>query len=212
MICIPLSGIGFEECKSMVRKENFVEFRFDLLTLTLEQVRELVGMATSCIATCRPGKMDEPRRLEILQTAMASGADYVDVEVESDPALLAELLPYARSHGTSVIISYHNFKSTPDMPELEKIVEKCREAGADIIKIASHVNRAEDLQNLFKLYRKDYRMVIIGMGKLGVISRIAGPFLGAEFTFAAPETGKETAPGQISKDQLLSIIGQIKES
>jgi 3-dehydroquinate dehydratase len=54
-------------------------------------------------------------------------------------------------------------------------------------------------------------MVIIGMGKLGVVTRIAAPLLGAEFTFAAPETGKETAPGQISKDKLLSIIRQIQE-
>ena len=90
--------------------------------------------------------------------------------------------------------------------------DEFRKAGADIVKIASHVSRAEDLQNLFKLYRKDCRMVIIGMGKLGVISRIAAPLLGAEFTFAAPEAGKETAPGQISKDKLLSIIRQIEES
>ncbi len=54
-------------------------------------------------------------------------------------------------------------------------------------------------------------MVIIGMGEKGVISRIAAPMLGAEFTFAAPEAGKETAPGQISKDKLLSIIRQIQE-
>ena len=54
-------------------------------------------------------------------------------------------------------------------------------------------------------------MVIIGMGEQGVISRVAAPLLGAEFTFAAAETGQETAPGQISKDKLLSIIRQIQD-
>jgi len=54
-------------------------------------------------------------------------------------------------------------------------------------------------------------MVIIGMGEQGVISRIAAPMLGAEFTFAAAGVGQETAPGQISKDKLLSIIRQIQE-
>ncbi len=45
-------------------------------------------------------------------------------------------------------------------------------------------------------------MVIIGMGEKGVITRVAAPMLGAEFTFASAETGKETAPGQISKERL----------
>jgi 3-dehydroquinate dehydratase type I len=195
----------------MARKEAFVEFRFDLLTLSMEQVKEVVNAAESCIATCRPGKMDDPQRVEILKTAIQSGADYVDIEVESDPAFSKEIIQTARLHDTALIISYHNFEGTPVLPELEKIVSDCRKAGADVVKIASQVNHTWDLQNLFKLYNRDLRMVIIGMGEKGVISRIAAPMLGAEFTFGAPEAGKETAPGQISRDKLLSIIRQIQD-
>jgi 3-dehydroquinate dehydratase-1 len=211
MICIPLGGIGIDECMLMARKEAFVEFRFDLLTLSLEQVKDVVIAANSCIATCRPGKMDEADRLEILTTAIVSGADYVDIEVESDRSVLNEIIGSARTHDTAIIISYHNFEGTPGLTELEQIVNDCRNAGADVVKLACQVNHTRDLQNLFKLYRRDLRMVIIGMGEKGVISRIAAPMLGAEFTFAAPETGKETAPGQISKDKLLSIIRQIQD-
>jgi len=211
MICIPLGGIGFEECLSMARKETFVEFRFDLLALNLDQVREVVNAANSCIATCRPGQMDEDDRQEILKTAIHSGADYVDIEVESDKVILNEIIMSARTHNTSIIISYHNFEETPALPELEQIVSDCRTAGADVVKIASQVNHTEDLQNLLKLYNRDLRMVIIGMGEKGIISRIAAPLLGAEFTFAAAEEGQETAPGQISKDKLLSIIRQIQD-
>jgi 3-dehydroquinate dehydratase type I len=211
MICIPLGGIGFEECMSMARKEAFVEFRFDLLTLSLEQVKEAVNAANSCIATCRPGKMVEADRQEVLKTAILSGVDYVDIEVESDKAFINEIILSARTHDTAIIISYHNFERTPAMPELEQIVNDCRKAGADVVKIACQVNNTGDLQNLFKLYNNDLRMVIIGMGKQGVISRIAAPMLGAEFTFAAAEVGQETAPGQITKDKLLSIIRQIQE-
>ena len=211
MICIPLGGIGFDECMSMARQEAFVEFRFDLLALNLEQVKDVVNAANSCIATCRPGKMDEADRLKILTTAILSGADYVDIEMESDRAILNEIIQSARTHDTAIIISYHNFKETPGLPELEQIVNDCRIAGADVVKLACQVNHIVDLQNLFKLYENDLRMVIIGMGEKGVISRIAAPMLGAEFTFAAPETGKETAPGQISKDKLLSIIRQIQD-
>jgi 3-dehydroquinate dehydratase len=54
-------------------------------------------------------------------------------------------------------------------------------------------------------------MVPIGMGEQGVITRIAAPLLGAEFTFAAPEGKPGTAPGQISKEKLHSILRQIQE-
>jgi 3-dehydroquinate dehydratase type I len=210
MICIPLGGIEFEECMIMARKEAFVEFRFDLLMLSLEQVREAVKAANSCIATCRPGKMDGTDREEILKTAILSGADYVDIEVESDRAFMNEIIRSAKTHNTAIIISYHNFEETPAQAELEQIVSDCREAGADVVKVACQVNHAGDLQNLFKLYNRDLRMVVIGMGEKGIISRIAAPLLGAEFTFAAAEAGQETAPGQISKDKLLSIIEQIQ--
>jgi len=149
--------------------------------------------------------------MEILNAAIKSGADYIDIELESDAEFRKEIIQSARKYGVEVIISYHNFKGTPARTELERIVNDCREAGADVVKIACLVNRVEDLQNLFKLYEGDRRMVIIGMGKQGVISRIAAPMLGAPFTFAAPGTGQETAPGQISKDKLLSIIRQIQE-
>ena len=118
MICIPLAGIGFEECLSMARKEAFVEFRFDLLTLSMDQVKEVVNAANSCIATCRPGKMDEVDRKKILISAIRSGADYVDIEVESDKVLMNEIIMSARTHNTSIIISYHNFEETPALPEL----------------------------------------------------------------------------------------------
>lgn len=211
MICVSLSEIGYEDCLSMAGREPFVEFRFDLLALSLEQVREVVSTAPSCIATCRPGKMDESNRLEILQAAIQSGADYVDIELGSDPVFSEEIIHTARLHDTSVIISYHNFTLTPALPELQQLVSECTKAGADVVKIACLVNRVEDLQNLLKLYEGDRQMVIIGMGKQGIISRIAAPMLGAPFTFAAPGTGQETAPGQISKDKLLSIIRQIQE-
>ena len=211
MICIPLGGIGFEDCLAMARKEAFVEFRFDLLTLTMDQVKAVVTEARSCVATCRPGNMDDARRMEILQTAMLSGADYVDVELETDLAMRSALIRTARQHKTAVIVSYHNFDLTPDLVELKEIVNGCIEAGADVVKVASQVNNPVDLQNLFKLYSKDLRMVIIGMGEKGIISRVAAPLLGAEFTFAAPTAGKETAPGQISKDKLLSIIKEMQE-
>ena len=61
------------------------------------------------------------------------------------------------------------------------------------------------------LYQEDTRMAVIGMGRLGLITRVAAPFMGAEFTFASPEQGRETAPGQIDREKLTELIYQIRE-
>jgi 3-dehydroquinate dehydratase-1 len=202
--------MDFDTCLHHAGTEPFVEFRFDLLDFGPAQVISLVSKSRRCIATCRPGKYNDKNRFMILQTALEAGAEFVDLDIESDLHFVEELMPTARSKGCDMILSYHDFQKTPQPEELERIVRNCRDAGADLIKIACQVNQTEDLINLFHLYRHNFRLVVIGMGEKGVISRVAAPFLGAEFTFASAGDGHETAPGQISKDKLDLILGQIR--
>jgi 3-dehydroquinate dehydratase len=54
--------------------------------------------------------------------------------------------------------------------------------------------------------------VIIGMGEQGRILRIVSPYLGASFTYASLEEGKETAPGQLSMKQMNDIYKVIDKS
>ncbi len=89
----------------------------------------------------------------------------MDIEVESDKVLMNEIIMSARTHSTSIIISYHNFEETPALPELEQIVSDCRIAGADVVKIASQVNHTEDLQNLYDAYNRDTRAIGMKIAK-----------------------------------------------
>ena len=212
MICVSLAHMDFDTCLRYAGNEPFVEFRFDLLDAGPAQVISLVSKSRRCIATCRHGKMTENNRFMILQTALEAGADFVDLDLESDLHFIEDLIPTARSKGSDVIVSYHDFEKTPQAEELERIVSDCRTAGADLVKIACQVNQREDLVHLFHLYRHNVRMVVIGMGEKGVISRVAAPFLGAEFTYASPGDGQETAPGQISKERLQHLLDGIRVS
>ena len=81
-----------------------------------------------------------------------------------------------------------------------------------LAKIATMVTRRDDLVNLLSLHRKPGRKVILGMGELGRFSRVAGPYLGSEFTFAAPRGGEPTAPGQLDASELLSVYKVIDRS
>ena len=203
--------MDFEECLAFTRKEPFVEFRFDLLDLSPFQVDEVVSSARKSIATYRPDSGDPDRQIQTMLTAIKSGANYVDIELEADSYYRNELIKEARAHGRDVIISYHNFDHTPDAGSLKKIVNSCKKAGADVVKIACRVKEQKDVQALMSSYQEDTRMVVIGMGKLGLITRVAAPFLGAEFTFASPDSDRKTAPGQISREKLYELINQSTE-
>jgi len=212
MICVSLSNIGFEECLSLAGEEAFVEFRFDLLDFTPDQVNEVVSVSRRSIATYRPGTADPDRRIQTMLSAINAGASYIDIELESDSYYRKEMIKAAKSHSRDIIISYHNFDHTPKRSRLKKIISSCMKAGSDVVKIACQANTMEDVQTLMGLYRESPRMVVIGMGELGLITRIAAPFLGAEFTFASPGRGMETAPGQIDKTELHNIIARIQTS
>jgi 3-dehydroquinate dehydratase-1 len=211
MICVALADMSYEQCLERVQNEAFVEFRFDLLNLGPIQVSELVRHAKRSIATFRPPKADTGMRRDTLILAMQSGADYLDIELEAETSYRDELLKEARKQGTEVIVSHHDFDRTPPATELRDIAEACSAAGADVIKIACRANTYEDNRVLMAAYRYGKRMVVIGMGEMGRITRVAAPFLGAEFTFAAPDEGLATAPGQLSRTDLQAIIEMIRK-
>jgi 3-dehydroquinate dehydratase type I len=203
--------MGFEDCLRLAGKEAFVEFRFDLLDLNPEQVTRVVSAASRSIATFRPGTGDPDRRLQTLTAALEAGATYVDIELDAAPGYRRELIGAARSLHRDVIISHHDFEGTPGFKRLKRIAASCRNAGADVVKIACQVNGTGDLLSLMGLYSESGRKVVIGMGEKGLITRVAAPFLGAEFTFASPAGGRATAPGQMDRETLASLIAAIMQ-
>ena len=52
---------------------------------------------------------------------------------------------------TKVILSSHNFTSTPDAASLKAQAKKMHEAGADIVKIATMANDISDAANMLGL-------------------------------------------------------------
>jgi 3-dehydroquinate dehydratase type I len=149
--------------------------------------------------------------MKLLKVAIENGAAMVDIEIESDYYFTSEMVAFAKKHGTKVIISYHNFESTPSIKELNEIVKECFDKGADIAKLATLVRSPRDNGKLLGLYASDKPLVVLGMGALGKITRVAAPLMGAAFTFAAVDEASVTAPGQVSYVKLNDIINSIKK-
>lgn len=209
MICTSIAYKSFEECREILSREACAELRLDLLDLNEEQVRELFSMPARTVATCRSCHFSDEKRRILLETAIINGATYIDLELEMPAGLRQNLIELAKVHQCTVIISYHNYDNTPSLPELNRIIKRCRKVGADIVKVACKVNQQRDLKSLVALYAGDDRILAIGMGEEGLITRLIAPFLGAEFTYGSADTDSNTAPGQITSYEMRKLYEQL---
>jgi 3-dehydroquinate dehydratase-1 len=186
------------------------EIRLDTVAVDVSKFPELFSFPRRLIATCRPGKLGENERAALLVGAMAAGASLVDIELGSPAAWRREIVNAALGYGCRVVVSEHNHERTPPLEELKNIMDACFAAGADIAKIACRVRAPSDCARIFSLYAElseefGGRLIAIGMGEMGTITRVAAPFLGAPFTYASPVPGMETAEGQLDRVTLAKI-------
>jgi len=208
MICIPIIEENINSCFEALNKADLIELRFDKVKFNEEEIKKIFNTGR-VIATFRPIDFNDDIRFSTLKKAIEYGAKYVDIEIESDENYRKELIKIAKENNCNVIISYHNFKCTPLLDDLKEILFNCYKLGADVAKIATMVNESVDNARLLSLYEFKKRMVILGMGDLGKITRIASLFLGAEFTFASLDEEKSSAPGQISIENFKRILNLI---
>lgn len=212
MICVSLAEESVAGCLAALEELDFAEIRIDRMRLTRDGIRMLFSAPKTLIATCRPGSHVDKDRKKFLIRAIESGAAFVDVEVESEESYRKEVIAKARSCGRNVIVSFHDYVKTPERQVLERMVDSCFQAGADIAKIACMVHSRRDQARLLGLLDDRRKIVVIGMGEKGKITRILAPLLGSPFTFASLSKGKETAAGQIDKKTLEELLRKLVES
>ena len=87
----------------------------------------------------------------------------------------------------------------------EELVSRAQEMGADVAKIAVMPQSREDVMTLMEAtmeadHSLDIPVVTMSMGRLGVLSRLAGTLTGSAMTFAS--VGEASAPGQIPIEQM----------
>jgi len=211
MICVSLGGMPFGTCLQLASAWQLVEIRFDLMNLDPEKIDILAMQCRQWIATCRPGKHTERERTVLLAAAIRAGATYVDIEYEAEPTYRQTLVDLAKQCCCKVIISYHNFESTPDTDTLNQIIRHATVMGADYVKLAVTACSEADCARVMSLYERHDHLIAFAMGETGKITRIAAPFLGAAFTFASIDETHLTAPGQLTAsqmDEIFRILGK----
>jgi 3-dehydroquinate dehydratase-1 len=112
---------------------------------------------------------------------------------------------------SNVLISWHNFFSTPSDEYLEKKIYEMKKFSNNI-KLVTMATTIKDSLRLLNLYDKfqDINLITFAMGNCGIISRILCTFYGSPFTYGSLE--KTIAPGQLSVIEMRRIYDRINKS
>lgn len=206
MICTSFGSLSLGMLLTELEQVDMGEIRIDLLELNEDQVREVFKKHPNLIATCRPDFVGLEKQALLLGAAIESGAAYVDIEVELPNEQKQLLASKAKAAGCKVIVSYHNYSSTPNLQSLQEIMELMVSDGADILKVATMATSIADSARILSLYEKTPKpLVAIAMGEKGRITRVANLFLGAPFSLAS-QSNAPTAAGQLSAPEMQLML------
>ena len=203
------SRADLERAVRMRRPPDLFELRLDSLVNAADQVENaLPNLHTPIIITARHPQEGGVRKLKLQQrrdllAGFLNHADYMDVELRSALAL-RQLLKSAENKNVSRIISFHNFRSTPSVRILLAKAREARSHGADIFKVATRTDTPMELGRLLDFIAEsgaDVRLAVMGVGKLGGISRVLLARAGSELIYASLAESNDIE-GQPSLEQL----------
>jgi 3-dehydroquinate dehydratase / shikimate dehydrogenase len=214
MICIPIVGASMpkalEQITSAEKIADIIELRLDLIDSP--DLKVLLNALSKPVIVTNRSKLDggqfrgrENERLQALRDALATGANYVDIEVSTPREFLQ---PFLEDHDSSrIILSYHDFSHTPE--DLNPLYETMSALPGGVIKIVTYARDISDNLKIFQLLKRakkeNKKLIGLCMGDLGEISRVLSPLYGGMLTFGSLETGQESAPGQIPANTLKNI-------
>jgi len=218
-VCVAVIGSDpnemAERAESLVRDNSFLEFRLDYLSkpgLAMPRIKRFFDShhGITVVATCRRvasgGKFrgSIASQLDVLNKATAAGCQLVDVELQTAAKCKPEQLQKLRSKA-GLILSFHDFRATK---KLDESLEKMLVYPADFYKVVSTATTLADNVTMIKFLAREgdrHSMVGMCMGEQGIISRVLGVRAGSLFTFGSAGAGQETAPGQVTGQELRSV-------
>jgi 3-dehydroquinate dehydratase I len=198
----------------------------DVVEIRLDGMRDpltaacIASLAKPVLVTNRPtweGGLfagNEEQRIDSLCRALQGGARFVDIELLTAPELRARILVAAKQYGAKVIVSSHDFQATPSAEQLRVTLEQMINSGADIGKIVTTAVSPGETLRILALQEEamgaGFPLCSFAMGAAGIISRLATLYLGGYMTYAALSKDQATAPGQITVQDLHTLLSLLE--
>jgi len=206
------SGADLERAVRMRRPPDLFELRLDRLPGMADQVESaLPKLRRPLIITARHPHEGGANKLRLRQrrdllARFLNHADYLDVELRS-AATLRSLLKLAENKNVRRIISFHDLKSTPSARILTTKAREAKSQGADVFKVATRTDTPMELGRLVEFMtsnRSDLALAVMGIGKLGAISRVLLARAGSVLIYASVAAATDVE-GQMSLEQVRAL-------
>lgn len=222
-LCMPLTGKNMQALEDEISQgalENydFFEWRRDYFeddlkdeSDYLKKIRTLIK-EKALIYTFRNEReggvstLPDQVRLAKIKGAIKSGlVDYIDIELNNQAYFLGEIEKMIGDSIVKKILSYHDFDQTPPDRTIIQLLDQMVLNQADVLKLALHPRSKDDLRRLIRLslnysQKTPKPIVLIAMGVLGKITRVAPEICGGSLSFSSGK--KSTAPGQVSFEEI----------
>ena len=206
-ICVSILPKNPREALQLIDKAeaahaDFIEVRLDCIQNNPELTMIAAHGKKPKIATDKSSRKETERRQMLLHAA-ENGFEYVDVELSTPQ--LEDLVKKLKALGSKPIVSFHKFDGSLGISDLNRILEREINSGAELCKIvttAKHIKDNLAMLNFTSIASNKARIICFCMSEFGKISRILSPVFGGFFTFASLERGSETASGQMTIQEL----------
>lgn len=141
--------------------------------------------------------------------------DLIDLELTLPDYIILGLKNIAYLNNVKIVMSSHDFNSTPHQNILLHKLKQMHLKGANIAKIAVMPTDAGDVLTLLSTSLAaskeiDIPIIMIAMGEFGKVSRFTGELFGSAATFASLTEG--SAPGQLPLHKVRELQDLLKLS
>jgi 3-dehydroquinate dehydratase I len=187
-----------------------VEVRVDALP-DPPSPRQISDLPVAAIVTVRRRDeggvvaMSEEERLA-KYFALLGPASAIDLETRSIERM-RDLVEAVRRDRKILILSFHDFETTPPLSELRDICAQARELGADIVKVAVKTQTPEEVARLLLLLEGfSAPLAVMAMGVLGRASRLLFAKAGSALNYGWLD--KPQIPGQWSAREFVELLAR----
>ena len=235
-ICTPLVGRTREQVLAEVallvtKQPDLLEWRVDFfqeignvaaVVALANEIRRAAGgipvlfTRRSITEGGEPIPLTEEQVVALIDAVCASRTvELVDFEMNNDPTHIALVRAATRAHGIGLVLSFHNFQSTPSQEVLSQRFAQAQSLGADVAKIAVMPQRLEDVLSLLgatleSSQKLDIPLVSMSMGGYGSLTRLFGWAFGSALGFAVGAAA--SAPGQVPIEDMNTVLGIMQKS
>lgn len=208
LVAVVSSLAEWQQAIRLRRMPDLFELRLDALVSHVEHLQRMVGeLGAPLIITARhpaEGGANNltPQRRAALLLRFLPHAAYVDVELRS-AARLQPVLDAANKLSVQLIVSVHDFRTTPTIARMQQLAKRAEEHGAAIFKLATRTDTSVQLARLLGFFEQSQSSIPIsamGIGELGRVARVALLREGSALNYA--HLGQTRVDGQFSLREL----------